>query len=860
GPIAISNGYMVVTDRSGLVICLGFEGVGIPAHVVLTPTSADLGVGGAALFTAKLYDRYFNELSGYTYAWESIHGLGTVFPISPSGDTAMYVAGAVAGVDAITVSVAGCEASAQIRISPGTAYSIEIIPLEAEVAVGESLQFTAVVRDAYGNVIPDVVVTWSADAWIGTIDASGLFMASTVSGSGAVKATCGPIVGTASVRVLPGPLESIVVSPSSVSAEAGSTIIVSAKGYDQYGNEISGLTFSWSTTIGSVAPSTPDGAYAILCVGTATGTGIVTVQSGAVILGVPVTVTAAPVSTIVIAPGSASVIVGATQAFTATPLDIYGNVVPGVALVWSTSGSIGSISQEGVLTAATTVASGMVIVTGGGVSASAHVDLLPGPLASIVATPSSVSAQVGTTVILSAKGYDQYGNEISGLTFSWSTTIGSVAPSSTNGDHASFGAGTAAGSGSVTVSVGGLSLEIPAVVTPGPVARILLEPTAVSLQPGATQTFSAAPVDIFGNSVQGVTVVWSVSGSIGTVTQAGVLTAAELTSKGSVTATVGSVSASATVEIVPGPLASILLEPSSTSGAVGTAVIVTATGLDAHGNTVEGVTYDWACTGASYVHSYPSWVALTLPKAVGTVTVTASNGSVSASVTITAVAGDIEAITLFPSSGSVAAGGTLSFSAQARDIYGNVISGAAISWSTDAGSITQTGVLTAPTAVGVVVVTAASGSVSASATVTIVPATLDRIAVTPTTISLRTGEGANLQVMAHDQYGNEIHGLEMTWTTTIGSLDVSVDGYSAAFSTGERAGSGTITVNCGGKNATVDVTISEASLPMGRQLAQPLSIGFLALAVVLAILLMYTLVRQRGKGGAPEMGGSGSQE
>ncbi|MEM4276664.1 MAG: hypothetical protein QXQ13_04150, partial [Thermoplasmata archaeon] len=124
----------------------------------------------------------------------------------------------------------------------------------------------------------------------------------------------------------------------------------------------------------------------------------------------------------------------------------------------------------------------------------------------------------------------------------------------------------------------------------------------------------------------------------------------------------------------------------------------------------------------------------------------------------------------------------------------------------------------------------------------------------------RTGEGANLQVMAHDQYGNEIHGLEMTWTTTIGSLDVSVDGYSAAFSTGERAGSGTITVNCGGKNATVDVTISEASLPMGRQLAQPLSIGFLALAVVLAILLMYTLVRQRGKGGAPEMGGSGSQE
>jgi hypothetical protein len=69
----------------------------------------------------------------------------------------------------------------------------------------------------------------------------------------------------------------------------------------------------------------------------------------------------------------------------------------------------------------------------------------------VVVSPSSASVQVDGSQVFSAQGYDQYGNLVSGLTYSWSVVggVGSVSPSS--GGSTTFTASNV-GSGSVSAS------------------------------------------------------------------------------------------------------------------------------------------------------------------------------------------------------------------------------------------------------------------------------------------------------------------------------------------------------------------------------------------------------------------------
>jgi len=687
--ISMSHGYAIVGSKKGDVVCLRFDGADVPTHLVVNPSSATVGVGGSAVFMADLYDRYWNELSGLPYTWEVVGGSGTVTPLTPDGDLAVYVAGPVAVGETLRVSAGGVEVLITVTVLPGTISSIELVPSGVEVEVGGSYQFSAVAKDAYGNAIEGLTFAWDVIGGIGTVDETGNFTAGTVAGSGKVTASSGSVVGTASVNVVPGAIAAITVTPDTVVVQAGSAALLAAHGFDRYGNEISGLTFTWSTDIGSVSTATPSGDIAVMFAGTAAGSGTVTAASGAVSAHVPVTVDPGEVSSITVTPSEASVVAGTIRTFTATAFDAFGNAVTNATPTWSTTGSIGTIAQDGVLTAA------------------------------------------------------------------------------------------------------------------------------------------------------------------------------NLTATGAVIATVGPVTATASVEVVAGPLASIALTPSDTSGAVGTIVTVTAVGFDAYGNRIEDLVYDWTMSGhLQSVIAHGSWIALLLGTTAGPATVTASIGGLNASVTIVAVPGAVTTVTVTPSAESVVAGGTVSFAAEAWDMYGNLVAGAPISWSASAGSVTQTGVLTAPTAVGTVVVTASSGSMHGSASVLVTPAALDHMTVTPTSLSLRTGEAASLEVAAYDMYGNEIHGLSIVWTTTIGSVDASDDEYSATFAAGERGGSGVITVTSGEESVTVQVTVDEASLPMARQLAQPTSIAFLVLAVAFALLLLYVFMRMRGKGEGQDIrtpGGDGPQ-
>jgi hypothetical protein len=87
----------------------------------------------------------------------------------------------------------------------------------------------------------------------------------------------------------------------------------------------------------------------------------------------------------------------------------------------------------------------------------------PGALATIAVSPTSAQVRVGGHVSLSAAGQDRYGNSVS-VTPTWSASpaLGSFAPNP--GNPTTFTAG-AAGSATVTATVGSISAKVSVTVT-----------------------------------------------------------------------------------------------------------------------------------------------------------------------------------------------------------------------------------------------------------------------------------------------------------------------------------------------------------------------------------------------------------
>ena len=631
---ALGDGYLVIGDQDGEITGFSFVGAGEVKKVVASPASADIPVTTAGLFTAGAYDAYDNLVGGGTFVWDSLADLGTILPIESDGTKVVYVAGAVAGTDTLEVSSGAFTGQATVNVLPGALDHVDVIPGVASVVAGTTLQFDAAAKDRFGNVISGPTFTWAVSGGIGTVTSGGLFTASTSTGEGLVTARTGTETGTAIVEVVPGALASLGATPSPISVSAGTTIMVSAQGYDQYGNAIEGLSYAWSTTIGGVTPTAPGSPIAILTAGLTAGTGVLSIASGGQTLLVPVQVVPGPVSRIVVNPSPATVAAGGTLAFAATPMDAFGNAISGVTLVWAASASIGTISDAGVLTAATAVGSGTVTVTVGSVSATIDVEVVAGPLVTIAVSPSPLTVAAGGTAVLSAAGQDAYGNAVRGATITWSATAGSILPLSVDGSLVQYQAPTSTGAATLTASSGAIMRQVIATVAPGPPASLIVSAAASSVSAGGTVLFTAILSDAYGNAISGPAVSWSASS--GSISSDGVLTAPTQAGIVVVKATSSGRQATATIVVIAGALDRLEASPAAVNVATGSGATLTVIGKDQYGNTVEGLTYAWTTTiGSVQPASDSRYASFFAGDAGGTGTITVTSGGKTATISVT---------------------------------------------------------------------------------------------------------------------------------------------------------------------------------------------------------------------------------
>ncbi len=217
------------------------------ATVVISPTTTTLPVGGTQQFTAVITDNEGNVLSKNTPTWSIAAGGGTITP------TGLFTAGTVAGTytNTVVVTCSGISATATVIVTAGPLATITVTPNPGTMAINATQQYTAVGKDANGNVVA-ITPVWSVTNGGGTINASsGLFTAGPTAGTftNTVRATSGAIFGTATAIVTSGPLATITVTPNPARLATGAQQQFTAVGRDAGGNVIA-ITPVWSVVNG----------------------------------------------------------------------------------------------------------------------------------------------------------------------------------------------------------------------------------------------------------------------------------------------------------------------------------------------------------------------------------------------------------------------------------------------------------------------------------------------------------------------------------------------------------------------------------------------------------------------------------
>ena len=316
------------------------------SSLTIAPTSATLAPGGTQQFTVVTKDGRGNTVTGNTPSWSVVAGGGSI------SSTGLFTAYTIAGTYTNTVAVtcSGITVFATVIVAPGALASITVTPNPATLPINTTQQFTAVGRDATGNVVA-ITPVWSVVAGGGSINAaSGLFTAGTTTGTFAntVKATSGAISGTATVIVTVGPLATITVTPNPATLAPGAQQQFTAVGKDAGGNIVP-ITPVWTVAAGGGSIVAGTGLFTA---GGASGTfpNTVVATSGSISGNATVIVTGA-LATITVTPNPATVQTNATQQFTAVGKDAGGNVVA-ITPVWSVTNGGGTINAaSGLFTA-----------------------------------------------------------------------------------------------------------------------------------------------------------------------------------------------------------------------------------------------------------------------------------------------------------------------------------------------------------------------------------------------------------------------------------------------------------------------------------------------------------------------------
>src|SRR5881628_1647026 len=604
-------------------LAVGFTATGDSADIAVS-----WGATGGSIDSSSAGKRHYGH---YTSA---ICGTFTVTATSHPGNVST----------AASVTVTGC---------PLPVASVSVTPATATIGVGQTAQYAAITRDAFGNPLGGRTVIWSSsNPAVATVNGAGQATGVAV-GAATLTATSEGKSGTAAITVTTVPVASVTVSPATATVQVGQTMQLAAAPKDANGNSLSGRTITWASGSTAVATVSASGFVTGVAAGSVTITATSEGQSGTA----TITVSTVPVASVTVSPSTASVQVGQTVQLTATPKDSSGNPLSGRPVSWGSSNTaVATVSGSGVVTGVTAGAA-TITATSEGQSGTATITVSTVPVASVARRPGTEGEQVGQTVQLTATPKDASGNPLSGRPVSWGSSNTAVATVTASG----LVTGKAAGTATITATSEGKSGPSTITVTPVPVASVTVSPSTASVQVGQTVQLTATPKDASGNPLSGRPVSWGSSNTaVATVSGSGVVTGVTA-GAATITATSEGQSGTATITVSTVPVASVTVSPSTASLQVGQTVQLTATSKDVSGNPLSGRPVSWGSSNTAVATVSAGGLVTGVTAGAATITATSEGQSGTATVTVSTV--PVASVTVSPSTASVQVGQTVQLTA-----------------------------------------------------------------------------------------------------------------------------------------------------------------------------------------------------
>ena len=350
---AAANGTATITATAGQASGSATVTVAqVVSSVTVTPMEANFAALSDTLrLTAEAVDANGHTVAGAELSWES-----SVDSVATVGATGLVMAVAN-GTATITATAGEASGSAMVTVAQVVS-SVTAVPMEASIAaLGDTLRLTAEAIDANGHAVAGAEFSWgSSDDAVATVDASGLVTA-VANGTATITATSGQASGTATVTVAQA-VSSVTAVPAEANfAALGDTLRLTAEAFDANGHAVAGAEFSWETNDDAVATVDATG----LATAVANGTATITATAGEASGSATVTVAQA-VSSVAVAPDSATVVEGDTLRLAATATDANGQVVTAVVeFVWASGDTlVAVVDTSGLVTGA---GAGLVQVT-----------------------------------------------------------------------------------------------------------------------------------------------------------------------------------------------------------------------------------------------------------------------------------------------------------------------------------------------------------------------------------------------------------------------------------------------------------------------------------------------------------------
>ncbi len=807
--------------------------------LLVAPQNAVLANGTTVQLSATaVYSDLTNVDVTQMVTWKSASA--AIATISSTGSTSGLLTGVSPGPVEITASLAGVDGKVTVIVTNATLKQLAVTPSAPTLAKGTTVQLVATGTFS-DNTTQDVtsLATWTtAGAAVATVSnqSGSKGLASGVSkGLVAIQAALSGQTGSANLTVTDATLSSLTVTPTGPVIASGTAMQLVATGNFSDGTAQNLTTsVSWSSSVPSVATVSSAAGSQGLVSGLSKGQTTISATLSGRTGSTPLTVTDAVLTSIAVTPATQSLAAGTNLQYVATGTYSDNTTQDITSLVSWTSSNVtfATISSgAGSRGLARGVAPGTVTITAvlGTVAGTAMLTVNNATLSSIAVTPATQVIAAGTSQQFTATGTYSNGSTANLTTqVTWSSSSLAAATISNAAGSNGLANALAKGTTTITATLGTVSGSTTLIVSNATLSSIELQPASSTIAKGNNLQLTAIG-HYSDNSTQNLTslVTWTSSDpTVATVSSAAGsngLARGVKAGGATLTATLSGVSGPASLMVTNATLGSISVTPATQVIAKGTTQQFIATGIYSDGTTADISTQvTWASSSGSVVtiSNAAGTIGLASAAAKGTVTITASLLAVSGSTTLGVSDATLTSISVTPTNPSIPHGGAQQFVATGRysDNSTQDISSLATWTSSDTmvASISNTAGSrgrASTSLVGSTTITASLGGVSGTTLLTVTPANLVSISVTPAAMIIAKGTTQQFTATGIYSDGSSMDiTTTVTWTSSGPAATISNVNGSIGLATGAAMGTVTIGAALGAVSGSTTLGISNATL------------------------------------------------